>query len=145
VPRELRRPDETDRGEVLDRVVGQLLVDSGADGERRHRREKQRVAIRRRFRDRACGDQRAGANPVVDNDRPLELVLQLSGQEAHQDVGAAAGRKRTDEGHGPAWIIVSLGIRAVGGGHGQSESKSERSDPHGISVPCRGVCCLHGC
>jgi hypothetical protein len=40
-------------------------------------------------------DDRARAGTIVDDDRPLELVLQLLRQQAREHVGAAAGGKRT--------------------------------------------------
>ena len=109
----LSRTDEADRREVLHSVIGELPVDRWTNGERGHRSQKQRVAVRRRFRDGARGDQRAGADPVVDDDRALELVLQLGRQQPHQDVGAAAGRERADESNGAAWIFVGLGAGQV--------------------------------
>jgi hypothetical protein len=77
------------------------------------------------------------------DDRPLELILQLGRQEAHQDVSAAAGRERADEGHGSARIIVGLRAGGAAGNQGQSEGESERSDPHGIPVPWQGVVCRY--
>ena len=51
-----------------------------------------------------------GARPVLDDDRPLELVLQFLRQHARQDVGAATGRKRAEERDGALRVVVG-GLR----------------------------------
>jgi hypothetical protein len=69
--------DQAHRREILHRVIGQRPVDAGTDGERGHRREQQHVAVRRRLGDRRGGDHGAGAGAIFDDERLLELVLQL--------------------------------------------------------------------
>src|SRR5262245_33365934 len=73
--RELRRADEADRREVLQRIVGQGLVNAWAHGERRRRREQDGMPVGSGTRGRLRRHDRARAGTIVDNDCPRELFL----------------------------------------------------------------------
>jgi hypothetical protein len=134
---ELRRADEPDRCEILHGVVGQRFADVGADRHGRDRREKEGVAVGRGTRGRLRRNDGAGTGPIVDHKRLLELVLQLLRQDARQNVGAAAGRERTDEVHRALRIVVGrrLRQRGVAGDENQTENQTEREpSSHASSV-----------
>ncbi len=95
------------------------------DAERRHRRDEDGMAIGRGARGRLCGDDGAGARTIFDDDRPFQLILQLLRQHARENVGAAAGRKRTDEGHVPLRIVVDRCLRARGVDRSEAETESQ--------------------
>ena len=54
-----------DRGEVAQRIVGQLLVDEGVGRHRAHRRVDQRVAVGRGLGDGVRADDGVGARTIV--------------------------------------------------------------------------------
>ena len=60
------RGDQPDRGKCGQRIVSQVPVQRGIDGERRRRRQQQRVAVWIRTRDRLGTDIAAGAAAVLD-------------------------------------------------------------------------------
>src|SRR5262249_34741502 len=70
-------------------------------------------------------DDRARAWTIVDDDGPLELVLQLLRQHAGENVGAAAGGKRAEKCHRVLWIIVGRCLRARGLHRGEAACESE--------------------
>jgi hypothetical protein len=49
------------------------------------------MAVGSGARGRLCRDDRPAAGTVFDDDRPLELVLQLLRQDAREEVRAATG------------------------------------------------------
>ena len=52
-----------------------------------------------RVADRLGDDPAAGAGPVLDDDRLLQLVLHAVGEQARRDVGRAAGREADQQAH----------------------------------------------
>ena len=70
---------QADRGEILDRVVVEL-VEPGID-RMGHGDDEQGVAVRRRLRDRLGADHAAGAAAVVDHDLLAEAVAELDGDQ----------------------------------------------------------------
>ncbi|KAG1246807.1 hypothetical protein G6F65_020493 [Rhizopus arrhizus] len=75
----------------------QIPVDPGIDRERAVHHQ-QRVAIGRRFRDDARADVAAGAGAVLHHHWLPQLLLQVGADAARQQIGAAAGRERHDDG-----------------------------------------------
>ena len=98
-------------------------MNARAHGQRRHRREQDRVAVGSGARRRLRRDDGAAARTILHHDRPLELVLQLLRQDAREDVGAAAGGERTEEGHRALGIAVSRRLR---GRRVEGEAAGER-------------------
>jgi hypothetical protein len=107
-------------------------VDARAHGERRHRCEQDSVAVGCSARGGLGRDDGAAAGTIVDHHRPLELVLQLVREEARENVGATAGRKRTQEGHRTLRIILSRRLRQSRAEHIQGE-RERRSEHHSLS------------
>ena len=58
--------------------------------------EADRVAVRRRLRDRAVADDAVAAGAVDDVDGLAEILLEIRGEEARDGIGAAAGAPRND-------------------------------------------------
>ena len=86
-------------------------MNARAHGQRRHRREQDRVAVGCGARRRLRRDDGAAARTILHHDRPLELVLQLLRQDARENVGAAAGGERTEKRHRALGIAVSRRLR----------------------------------
>jgi hypothetical protein len=60
------------------------------------RRDAERIAVGRRFRDRVDADSERAAGAVVDYDRLAELLGDSRGDDARDVVGRAAGGLRDD-------------------------------------------------
>jgi hypothetical protein len=141
---ERHRGDERGERQVFCRIVGQRFVERRVDGERRHRHHD-RVAVRRRFRDEVCGDDRAGARPILDHESLAEPLLQPLREQARQRVGAARRRERHDE--RDLVVGVGFGIRAgvlrVGGidcqcGQGRGQQSAARQFCRRLTGPGGG-------
>ena len=87
------RPAEIgDVGEIADRVEVRVLVHCRRQHVRRHAGDLQRLAVRRRSRDRLGADQAAAAGAVLDDRTADRTSAELLGQHpAQQVVGAAGG------------------------------------------------------
>ena len=79
-------------------------------------------------RRRLGGDDGAAAGTIFHHDRPPELVLQFLRQDAGEDVGAAAGGKRTEKGHRALGIAVDRRLRARDV-EGEAASEYEQDEP----------------
>ncbi len=129
--------DQRDRHEVLDRIVGQLLVERGVDGQQAARRHQQRVAVGRALGDRIGGDHGPAAGAVLDHERLAETVGEMLAEPAREDIGAAARRVRHDDGDLARGILLRRrGLRERAGRktdqravfeHGQDEFPPWRS------------------
>ena len=108
-----RRVQLGDRREVLERVVGRLLVERGIDheGARHHH---QRIAVGRAARDLRDPEIAAGAAAILHDERLAERFTELHGHEPRGEVARAAGRERHHDPH-----------RAFGvtGGHGRTAER----------------------
>ncbi len=87
-----------DRGEVLERIVGDRLVEAWIDGVSAGR-EQDGVAVRIGARRQAHADIAAAAAAVLDDERATHRVLQRRRHEARDDVGGAARRVGDDDPH----------------------------------------------
>src|ERR1041384_335365 len=85
------RCDLTDRGEVLQRIVRQLLV-NGCTRCKPCGRKKKRVTVWRRLRNGVCAQGGAGTRSVFNNDRLTPAFGQLRRNLPRIDVGRAASR-----------------------------------------------------
>jgi hypothetical protein len=110
------RVDElADRHEILQRVVGQIVVERLVDGDG-GRGEQQRIAVGRRPRCNGHAGIAASAAAVVDDHRLAQRLLQGERDDARNDVGRPARRERHDQGD------HALGIGSVRG-HGDDERR----------------------
>src|SRR4029079_18063986 len=91
---------------------------------RRHARDHQRAAIRRRARDRLGTDQAAAAGAVLDEELLAECLVELFGEHPAEQIVGAAGGIRHDHAHrlvrpfgrGAAW---QQGENGEEGGNGR--------------------------
>ena len=97
--------DQRDRREVLDRVIGKLGIQRGAD-RIGLRREQKRVAVWRRLRHDVGADGRARAGLVVDDHLLAEPLRELLRDHAHRPVDRTARREGHDDAHRPRRIIL---------------------------------------
>src|SRR5215510_1001018 len=82
----------------------------------------------------------ACAGTILDHHRPLELVLELLREQAGEDVGAPAGRKRAEKGHRALRIIFSrcLRPRCLDRSEAEHDGGTERDSPfHVPPLPAR--------
>ncbi len=114
-----------DRDEVLDRVVGQLLVEVLVGGVRRVGRDQHGVAVGRGARRRLRRHHPARAGLVVDDDRLLGVGGDRRAERARQLVGGAAGSERHDEGDR---MVGILGLGEYRGRGERCEQGCERSE-----------------
>ena len=107
--RELEVGDLRDRREVRQRVVRQLREHHRREHGDDDRRQHQHAAVGRRVLHRLGDDPAAGAGPVLDHDRLLQLVLHAVGDQPRGDVGRAAGGEADEQPH----RLVDLGERGI--------------------------------
>ena len=95
-----RRLAERDDGrEVVERVVGQVLVER-ISGTERGGMHQDGVTVRLCLGDRADAERAAGARPVLDHDRLVDLLRHLFEHDAADDVVGGTGGERHDRLHG---------------------------------------------
>ena len=110
--------DETgDRDEILRRIVRQLAIEIGIDGEGVLRGQQQRVAIGRRPCDRRRSDLIVGAALVLDHNRLAPFLGQPLRHGARDHVGRSARRQGHDD--GDRLGRIGLGMR---GGREQADT-----------------------
>ena len=99
-----RRPggDAADRRKILVRVVGEALVQRPVD--RHVRGVKDGVAVGRRARDVLVRDVATRAGLVLDDHRLAEVLGELVGREARQEIARAARRIADHELQRLGWI-----------------------------------------
>ena len=88
---------QADRRKGALRVVREIAIQCGRDGERARAAVKERVAVRRRLCGGGRADGAASARAVVDDDGLAESLGELLADEAADDVGRPARRERHDE------------------------------------------------
>ena len=102
IDREQRRrhPDLRDRREVADRIVRHLGIEARIDRVGRHRRDEERVAVRRGLRDHVGAEIAARAAPVLDHELLAEEFTELVRHDPADDVGRTASRERHHQANG---------------------------------------------
>ncbi|KAG1195525.1 hypothetical protein G6F35_013181 [Rhizopus arrhizus] len=97
----MRPPSSSgDRREVLERVIGQVRVQSGVDAGQALAGQRQGVAVGARLGDEVRAYDAARAGAVFDDDGLAQTFRQILGQRAGQDVGKTAGGVGGDQAYG---------------------------------------------
>src|SRR5215468_9421536 len=99
---------ERDRGEVLERIIGQA---AGGDGIEHHgdiHHGEQGVAVGRHFGDARGRDRGVGAGLVLDHYRLAPHLAHALAEHAGEDVGRPARGKRHDDAHRPIGIAPAI-------------------------------------
>src|SRR5271169_2506841 len=92
-----RMADHADRRKILARIVTDVPVKRGPDGEGAGVTEQKGVAVGIALRRGLGTNGAAGAGTVVDDDALTKLLAHLVGDHTPDDRGAAARRKGNDE------------------------------------------------
>ncbi|GAB7546621.1 hypothetical protein CS8_063060 [Cupriavidus sp. 8B] len=87
------------------------------------RAHQQRVAIGRGLGHQLRADIAAGAGPVVDQERLLELLRELLGNDARDHIGGPASGKRHHDAHRLVGVAVVRGGGVCGVGQAWQDSK----------------------
>src|SRR5690349_7083360 len=111
--------NERYRREILDWVVRQLPDETRIDRVRGRSAEQPRVAVGRRMGGELCAYDSPAACAVVDDDLLAEVLRKFLGNDASDDVGAAAGRQRNDPAYRTIGIRRGALSRCVEGGAGE--------------------------
>ena len=102
-----RQHSQRNRREIAQRIVRQLRVHARIDRQRRQAHQ-QRVAVGRRLGDDVVADDGAGAGAVIDHHLLAELLGEFLRDDAADDVGAAARRRRHDQPDRAVRVILRL-------------------------------------
>src|SRR6195256_4416518 len=113
-----------DRLEILDRIVGQVLVERGIDRDAAAREQANGAAVRRRRLAGVGGDDRVRAGAAFDDEAMRIALLERLAERAHHDVDRAARSERNDDAD-RAGGVTGL---AEGGVGDKSESADERDN-----------------
>ena len=121
-----RRTQQRDRGEILERVVGQLRVQERI-GRMAAGDHQQGVAVRWRNRQRLRGDHAAGAGPVFDHDRLAPFLRHRFTERARQNIDGATGGVSKHVNMHLFGRKRRLGRRAAAGQHRQRRPPTSRT------------------
>jgi hypothetical protein len=128
--------DAGNGSEVMQEIEFQIPVKRGI-GRIGGRREQERVAVGRRFRDEFGADVAAGARFIVEHERLAEFFRKPLRKHASDHVGRAARRKSKHDVDGPVRIIERerwlCASRERCGRTGCLEKKAARKR-HGVSL-----------
>ncbi len=123
-----RHADQADVGDVLQRVVAEILVERGPDAVRADVAEHEAVAVGRGLRGRGGGNRAAGAGLVLHRDRLPHDFGELDGGDARGLVDAAAGHEADVE------LRRLRGIRLRERLEGAREQENRGENSHGTSL-----------
>ena len=101
-----------------------------------HGVEQERVAVRRRARDRAGADIAGSAGAVLDHDRLAHRLMQMRCDDARQNVGRAAGRPR----HQQRDRAARIGLREGGRGSELRRQRGRQGRNGGSGLSWRANC-----
>jgi hypothetical protein len=118
----LRRGDQHDRVEVLERIEFRARLQRHVDRERL-RAEMERVAVGRRLRRRGGADVAAGAGAVLDDDVLPPRLGQLLRDDPAERVDGAAGGERDQHANRP----LGIALRPCAGARRKQRSRDHRA------------------
>src|SRR6266700_5393944 len=113
---------QADRLEILQRIVGDALVEARV-GDEAGTSKQQRGAVVCRFRSSFCPDVSVRASAVFNHEGLAQALGQLLGEDAPRGVDAPTGRKRQDDAHWALGIgmFAARGTLCDRGAHGEKE------------------------
>src|ERR1700726_149647 len=115
--------------DVADKIILELFIQRRIDRVLKAR-EQERMAIGRRLYDGLGGDIAAGTGPVLDDELLGEPVRQPLPNQAHRDVGLAAGGEPYENSYRPRRI----GLRACRA-RDRRKSESHRGKMQKLAAP----------
>ena len=118
-----------DRREIVDRIVGQRLVEVLVHHQRGVDRHQQRVAVRRGFRHLLRPDHGVAAGPVVDDHRLAPVLVHPLRQQPCGDIGRSAGRERHDDVDRAMGIVFRSILRGRGRERPTAQRGAQRGNP----------------
>ena len=124
--------EQRDRGEILHAVERHVGDERVVHRVHAHRVEQDRVAVRRRARDRAGADVARAAGAVLDDDRLAHRLMQMQRHDARQNVGRAARRPW----HQQRDLAARIGLRKGRRG-GERGKRGERGTAGDVGHGCR--------
>jgi hypothetical protein len=128
-----------DRGKILERIVGQLVIEARADHQRRVAAHEERVAVRRRLGDPIGCDVAAGAGDVLDDHRLAPAFGEPVGEETCGDVGRHA-RGKPDDDPDRLFRVARLGVGVADDGEGGGDAgENAKQGSHAITSPEEGT------
>ena len=131
-----RHGDDTDRGKVLHRVVGQLGKKKRVDGQLRYIGHEQGVTVGRRPRHGLAGGNPARPGTVLDHKLLAHALAKALAQQARQHIGRAAGGIGHDQFYRTVRIILRSHTAAVQHCNDGEHCHSQRIDEIGTHVCC---------
>jgi len=125
---------ERDWNEVLDRIVGQLLVHGCADRQRAAARHHDGVTVGRGVGAGGSADHRSGARPVLHHHRFAQPVRERLRDRAAERIDRAARRPRRNQGDLSRGVILC--VSDWGGGEAERNGGENQNPQH---ARCRGL------
>ncbi|MNV49929.1 hypothetical protein D3C71_1419030 [compost metagenome] len=124
--------------EALDRVVFEIAIEAGIDGQHAHGRVQQRIAVLGRIGHGLGAYAAASPGAVVHHHGLAQRVGHLLRHAARHQVGGAAGQKGHDQADGLV-RVAARAVTRVNAGRGQRsqhEGGDEWHASHGICLRC---------
>lgn len=118
--------EQPDRREILQRIVGQLLVERLVRGQRAGGAHQQGVAVRGGVRGRRGADIAAGAGAVVDHEGLSERGRHAVEQDARDHVAGAAAGKRHEHLDRAGGIVLRSCRKQPGGSERRARTEPEQ-------------------
>ena len=125
-----KAPQQRDRPEILDRVVGKCCVKRGIGRVSCRVRLEERVSVRRGLLDYRCGDDSAAARARLHYERLAGVLADLLVDDALQCVGACTGRERNDDGDWTRGEQLGGSPACPGARHGQDRGQGSECSQH---------------
>jgi hypothetical protein len=125
-----RHGHQRHRGEVLDRIIGEVARQVGGDRARPRIALQNRVSVRRCARDDFGGERAARAAAIIHDHLVAEALRQLLRDDAPDDVVGAAHREWNQKADGLGWIVgFSLRRGRINRRQGQHSPQGYRPPP----------------
>ncbi len=121
------------RDEVLERIVGQVLVELAVDHDVAGRHDADGVAVGGRLDDVVHGDVTAAAGHVLDDDRLAQDIAELVGHQPGRGIDAGGKSEQQPD------VAIRIVLRGRGNGSSQEEGRGEgKADRSHHQTPSSG-------